>query len=319
MSQRGAGLDRREFLATAGAAACLGAAPAFASQPSPEPLTFLALGDWGVKGGRAQGPVAQAMGRAADETAASFVISAGDNFYPGGVRSIDDPQWKTSFEDVYTAPALQVPWYAALGNHDYRGHPDVQQAYARTSARWRMPGSYYVVRDPELASADLEIFVLDTTPMAPEPGEALARFAFGRLSLPDPAPQLAWLETELAQSTAAWKIVVGHHPIRSGGKHGGSSELAAQLEPLLDRHGVQAYVCGHDHVLQHIQAGATHHVCTGAGASAGPVKHVAGSRFAAGTPGFAQFTLDPAAATLQLAFRGADGAVLHRAEIARSI
>lgn len=37
----------------------------------------------------------------------------------------------------------------------------------------------------------------------------------------------------LRESTAKWKIVVGHHPIKSNGHHGDTQELVAQLLPIL--------------------------------------------------------------------------------------
>jgi tartrate-resistant acid phosphatase type 5 len=52
-------------------------------------------------------------------TPASTVRRAGDNFYPNGLNTTDDALFQQSFMDVYTAPGLQVPWHAVLGNHDY--------------------------------------------------------------------------------------------------------------------------------------------------------------------------------------------------------
>lgn len=37
----------------------------------------------------------------------------------------------------------------------------------------------------------------------------------------------------LRESTAKWKIVVGHHAIRSIGHHGDTQELIQQLLPIL--------------------------------------------------------------------------------------
>lgn len=42
------------------------------------------------------------------------------------------------------------------------------------------------------------------------------------------------LESALQDSTANWKIVVGHHTIRSIGHHGETNELKKQLLPLLE-------------------------------------------------------------------------------------
>jgi acid phosphatase len=314
----GGGWLRRDFLGAS--AAALGLPRRARAAPTADPASVLVLGDWGVEGKHAQRAIAQSMALAAAETNARFVLTTGDNFYPAGVSSAADPQWKTSFEEIYTARPLQIPWYAALGNHDYRGEPAAQVAYGGAGRRWRMPDRYYCIRPhADDLPADVEIFVLDTTPMAPELGENLLRILrYGRTFVPDPAQQMLWLQARLARSTAAWKIVVGHHPIHSGGRHGGSAGVAARVEPLLERYGVQAYLCGHDHVLQHIQAGRTHHICSGSGASAGAVAAVRGGRFAAAAPGFAVLSFDRGGERLRLDLRGADAATLYRAEIPRT-
>jgi len=41
------------------------------------------------------------------------------------------------------------------------------------------------------------------------------------------------LELALGESTAKWKIVVGHHAIRSVGHHGDTQELIEKLLPIL--------------------------------------------------------------------------------------
>lgn len=299
-----------------------GAAASWLAAASPvraqaAPLSFLAIGDWGRRGHRDQRGVAAAMATTAAALDSRLVLSAGDNFYPFGVKSARDAQWAASFEDVYSAPSLQTPWYAALGNHDYRGKPHAQIAYGRTSPRWRMPARYYVVQDPALAAAGVDVFVLDTTPIVGDLPEAMVRLARGRVFMPHRHPQVAWLEGALARSQAPWKIVVGHHPVRSGGHHGGSEILVRHVEPLLEHYGVAAYICGHDHSLQDIQVGRTHHVCTGAGSSAGPVESIDGTRFALAAPGFATFTLDGSGQVLRLGFRQADGRVAYEAEIER--
>ena len=41
------------------------------------------------------------------------------------------------------------------------------------------------------------------------------------------------LENALSESRAKWKIVVGHHAIRSVGHHGDTNELVERLLPIL--------------------------------------------------------------------------------------
>ncbi|KAI5404069.1 Purple acid phosphatase 3, variant 2, partial [Lathyrus oleraceus] len=55
------------------------------------------------------------------------------------------------------------------------------------------------------------------------------------------------LETALRDSTAKWKIVVGHHPVRSIGYHGDTKELLTHLLPILEANNVDMYMTGHDH------------------------------------------------------------------------
>jgi tartrate-resistant acid phosphatase type 5 len=218
-------ISRRSFLATL---AGLAVKPSQGAVGEPE-LSFLVIGDWG-RGSTAQKRLAVALGRIADEVRARFVISTGDNFYPAGVTSVEDPQWRTSFEEMYDAPSLMIPWYPVLGNHDHRGSVGAQMAYMQRSSRWRMSGAYYK-QSKVLADGFAEFFFIDTTAI-------LRHHAswFGRFSMSD---QIAWLESELPSSTARWKIVVGHHPAYSGEPGKDSRALIDWLVPLLERHRVQ--------------------------------------------------------------------------------
>lgn len=65
--------------------------------------------------------------------------------------------------------------------------------------------------------------------------------------------QWSWLKDELAKPRSPFTIVVGHHPVYSNGQHGDSKELVAKLAPMLQSAGVQLYLCGHDHDLQHLE------------------------------------------------------------------
>jgi len=92
------------------------------------------------------------MGVAANQVNARFVISTGDNFYCCGVASVDDYQWISSFENVFRSHSLQIPWYVALGNHDYQGNVQAEMIMEKKSQRWKMPKRYYtrVINDARL-------------------------------------------------------------------------------------------------------------------------------------------------------------------------
>lgn len=299
-----------------GGLATLAAPPALAAARADQPAGFVAIGDWGRRGDAVQRAVAQGLSLVAREIGSRFVIAAGDNFYPGGVSSVTDPHWRQSFEGVYTDRALQTPWYATLGNHDYRGDPQAQVAYTRYSRRWRMPARYYRVPGAVLGVPQLDLFVIDTSPLVDDlnPDERFQQLCRGHWWSEQADPQIAWLRGALARSRAPWKIVVGHHPIYSGG-HGDSPVLIARVAPLLEAFGVQAYINGHDHDLQHIRRGAVDYICAGAGSEAGRVKPIPGTRFCLGRPGFAALRLTDDDLLLQ--FRDAAGRLIYSADLPR--
>jgi tartrate-resistant acid phosphatase type 5 len=303
-------------------AAPLSRAWAAADEPS---LTFLAVGDWGRDGDFHQADVAARMGETAGQIGARFIVSVGDNFYEDGVTGVDDPKWKTSFEDVYKAPALQAPWYAALGNHDYHGDSQAQLDYAAKSSRWNMPHRWYsFVKSTGTGAGamSLEIFMLDTSPLISDYYADGAKKV--KVAGQDTGAQLAWLDSALAASKADWKIVIGHHPVYSGGgqdashgEGGSSPDLVAKLDPILQRHRVPLYVNGHDHDLQHVFHGATHYVCTGAGSKTRSQCLTDGSDFCSVESGFTAFAVTPK--LLRVGYRDYLGAELHVVDIAQPV
>mmetsp|Transcript_14563 Transcript_14563/g.17995 ORF Transcript_14563/g.17995 Transcript_14563/m.17995 type:complete len:222 (-) Transcript_14563:658-1323(-) len=69
--------------------------------------------------------------------------------------------------------------------------------------------------------------------------------------------QLQWLNKTLKESLADFKIVLGHFPVFSAfrGEHGDTANLIKCLYPILVENKVDAYINGHDHILQHISKG----------------------------------------------------------------
>jgi len=202
---------------------------------------------------------------------------------------VDDPQWQTSFEKVYSAPSLQVPWRVALGNHDYHGDCEAQIAYGKTSRRWTMPARYYTRTEQIDAGNAVEFFYLDTTPMAKIGTDEIVYKK--RVESQDIPKQIAWFESALAASTAQWKIVVAHHPVYSGGEHGDTPYIIEHILPLLEQYKVQAYFNGHDHDLQHLQAGAVNLFCSGAGSKIRATSNTSHTKFAKSCSGFTAVAL----------------------------
>ena len=267
---------------------------------SADSLSFLVVGDWGREGSPAQREVAGGMDRMARRLGSRLVVSTGDNFYEDGVTDVRDPQWRASFEDVYTAASLQTPWYAVLGNHDYRSSAEAQVAYTRHSARWRMPARYYAVTERVDPFTEVLLVFLDTTPFLAQyrpGGEEATPGVAGQ----DVGRQLDWLCRTLAGSAARWKVVVGHHAVLSGSPfHGGSEELDRAVAPLLEAYGVQLYLCGHEHDLQHLARRGVHYVVCGTGSECRETSATAHTRFCRGDLGFAAVTVDAHALRLRL-------------------
>lgn len=275
-------------------------------------LNFIVVGDWGRYGEPSQRSVATQMARAAESVGAKFFISTGDNFYPNGVASVDDPQWQSSFEQVYTDFVLHNDWFVVLGNHDYHGNPQAEIDYTKRSQRWHMPAHYYTVTKTVDKATNADFFFIDTSPFIKDYQGKPAEYA---LEGQDTGAQLRWLDDALSKSTARWKFVIGHHHVYSGGKRSTQLELEQQLVPVMARHGVQAYICGHEHDLQVIQrpGGKITYLVSGAGAEHRPTGKTDGTLFSLSAYGFMALSLTRDA--LQVRVIDDAGAVRYSATI----
>lgn len=266
--------------------------------PSPQPvsyaspvLRFIAVGDVGT-GASGQRAVAESMAKTAEGDSIAFVLFLGDNFYESGVRSVSDPQWTEKFEAMYDFPSLQIPFLAVLGNHDYRSNPQAQVEYTGISTRWTMPARFFSQHFSIDDSTTMELFCLDTHPMA---YLTMNQIAAGEDSSMY-RPQLRWLEDVLSSSTATWKLAAGHHPLYSNGEHGDNPQLASLLEPLFTRYGVDAYLAGHDHDLQLLRpVQGVYYLISGAGGKHRDTEWKENTIFAATNLGYAVLGVSPSA------------------------
>ena len=189
-------------------------------------LRFAAIADNGF-GSPDQFAVAKSMWETYQQKPYALVLMAGDNIYSYGEISLA----KARFEEPY-APLLSkdVKFYAVLGNHDIvKSNNGLDQINYQP---FNMSDRYYSFTKGDVNEGTVEFFAIDTNGNAPWD----AQLAW-----------LAWLDQQLAQSTAPWKIVYGHHPLYSSGRHGSSPELKAKLAPIFAKHKVPLYLCGHDH------------------------------------------------------------------------
>ena len=207
-------------------------------------LRFAAIADNGF-GSPDQMAVAKSMWETYQQKPYSFVLMAGDNIYSYGEIKLA----KAYFEEPY-APLLKenVKFYAVLGNHDIiKSNNGLDQI---NSKPFNMSDRYYSFKKGDVNEGTVEFFAIDTNKNAEWDIE------------------LEWLDQQLAKSTAPWKIVYGHHPLYSSGRHGSDPELAAKLAPIFAKHKVPLYLCGHDHGYERFNPinGTTYIVNGGGGA-----------------------------------------------------
>lgn len=205
-------------------------------------LRFVSVADTGT-GDRGQYAVAKAMTNYHSQNPYDLVVLAGDNIYTNGeIEKIN-----AVFERPYAELLKKgVKFQACLGNHDIRSNNGNDQL---KYAAFNMKERYYTYSRDQV-----QFFVLDTN------GNA------------DMKTQLNWLEKELSNSQAPWKIVYGHHPVYASGVYGSNPAFIKAFTPIFQKHNVQLYINGHEHHYERTKAinGTTYLIC-GAGAGTRPV------------------------------------------------
>jgi tartrate-resistant acid phosphatase type 5 len=227
------------------------------------------------------------MGVVGDSVKPSWIAGVGDNFYEDGISCSGDPspncradayshRFVDTFENVYSAPSLQVPWFFNSGNHDWHtiANTTSELAYAlrsdRQTNRWNYP-SYYYKTSNTFSSADgskvtVDWVFIDTVILcglsAPH-GKNPVPYGKGGQPIPHndstPIPPAgdhwSWINATLKSSTADWLIVLGHYPVWSIAEHGSTTCLVESLKPVLQQFKVSMYINGHDHNLQFLDDG----------------------------------------------------------------
>ncbi len=262
-------------------------------------INFLVVGDWGHNGYYHQRDVAVQMNNAAKKMGINFIVSVGDNFYPNGVASVNDPYFKSCFEDVYNEPELFVNWYVVLGNHDYEGNTQAEIDYTNISRRWEMPSRYYSF-EKKFKNGDKALFIfLDTSPFIKNYyKEEKYKNVIGQ----DTAAQYKWLKNLLSTTDAKWKLVFGHHHFYTAeGKSEELPDLRERLGPLFEKYKVDAYICGHQHSLEYITKKDvyTKFIISGAGSETEKV-YPGKAVFASSISGFTTISLNDSSMLIQM-------------------
>jgi hypothetical protein len=215
------------------------------SADSDQPVRFLAFGDSGG-GGDDQHALLEQMFTVPYD----LIVHTGDLAYDDGTMG----QYEETVFGVYGGLFRHIPLFPAAGNHDYktlRGAPFREV--------FHLPG---------------------------DSGEKWYSFDWGRVHFvaldteDDYATQAAWLDRDLAANRLPWTIVYMHRPPYSSGTHGSDKALRAKLAPILQKHGVQLVLAGHDHNYERMlpQRGVAYVVTGGGGVG---TRHVGKSSFTA--------------------------------------
>ena len=200
----------------------------FSVKAADQAIRVVGMGDFG-SGTQAQRDVAAAIVRMGGAKPFDFGLTFGDNFYPSGMTSPADPRWRDWWETLYSP--LGITFYPTFGNHEWYSDDGAVAEVLYRSPTWRLPSPYYT-----FTAGPVQFFAVDTSIMSEE--------------------QVLWLDRAIGASTARWKVVYGHHPIFAPERNAKSGVymkyMQARLWPVL-RGRVDAYLCGHQHAMAHME------------------------------------------------------------------
>ena len=245
-------------------------------------LNLYVANDLGRNGYYDQKPIAELMGEMAEEVGPECVIAAGDIHHFDGVASVNDPLWMTNYEQIYSHPELMIAW----------------------------PARYYTKTFNEEGTT-VRVVWLDTTPLIDKYRQESDKYPDACLQ--DIDAQLQWLDGVLAAAKEDWIIVVGHHPIYAETPKDDIERLNMQqrVDPILRRHKVDMYVCGHIHNFQHVRVKGSDidYVTNSSGSLSRKVNAIDGTVYCSPEPGFSIISATPR--TLELRMIDKTGRVLH--------
>ena len=224
------------------------------------------------------------------------IFLLGDNFYPNGVNSENDDQWTTKLKNFFP---LGKKKYVVLGNHDYLGnvHAQLLYTFAPDYFSWHFPHFFYDEKDLQ---NDAHFFFMDTALLSLTytthllracnvDEEKLQKYFF--LVDQFAEQQKTWLFDQLSRSKSKWKIILGHYPVVSGGKHQISKEIFDFFHYVCKRFKIDYYICGHEHNVQVLEKFDTKFIVTGGLQHNYDVSLIPETIFCTSEPGFIQIEL----------------------------
>lgn len=192
-------------------------------------LVFAVIGDFG-ESGLPEADVANLV----KGWNPSFIVTVGDNNYPGGGISTVDKnigqyyhEYIFKYSGKFGEGSTVNRFFPTLGNHDWDHNNGRQQELYFT-----LPGNerYY-----DFIQGSVHFFVLNSNPTEPDGVDVNSK-------------QAKWLKKGLAASTSKFDVVVLHHPPYSSGRHGSTTKMQWPYKSW----GADAVLSGHDHLYERI-------------------------------------------------------------------
>ena len=191
-----------------------------------EPVTFIYFGDAqnGIHSHWSRN-IRAAYTKAPD---ADFIIHAGD-LVNRAHRNVEWGEWFVAGGWVHgMLPGIPIP-----GNHEY-GRINEETDQRELSIHWRPQFTL-----PENGPENLK----ETAYYIDYQGVRIVGMNSNR-GIPEQAP---WLDTVLSENPHQWAILTFHHPVFSSSGTRDNPQLRNIWKPILDKHGVDLVLQGHDH------------------------------------------------------------------------
>ena len=269
------------------------------------------VSDVGHEGCHYQQLVASLMNDMAAKVKPMAIVATGDTHHGNGVKSTTDNDWKENFTNIYSLPRLKsLDWYAAIGNHEYRGSTQAMLDYSKVNPHWKMGGRHYTTVFKK-GSTSIRLVIIDTTPMIERYRE---NEKYPDAAEQDKEAQLQWLDDVLSKAKEDWVIVAGHHPIHADTKKSKveRTDMRNSVNEVLLRHSnVDIYLCGHIHSFQHLRdkESTIDYVVNTSGSESRSVRQTKRTVYCSGETGFSVLTANKKELTLYMVDK--NGNILH--------
>jgi acid phosphatase type 7 len=231
---------------------------------SDEPFTFTAFGDFGDGGADQQEVLAQI-----NDVPFDLLLMLGDVAYDSGTRA----QLEDNLFSVYAPLMRSISTWPASGNHEYG--TDDAGPFREFFVLPENGGSAGRERWYSFDWGNVHFVALDTEKVADTQAE--------------------WLDADLEANDLPWTVVFFHRPPYSSGSHGSSMNVRNLFGPILERHGVNLVLAGHDHDYERMipQNGVQYVVSGGGGHDLRGVGESDFTAFSATVLHFVAITVEP--------------------------